>query len=442
MNTKRTFLFVLGLLILTALIGETSGDNVAPSTNPPKGLSAKKVPQFVNWGIDDGYGTDGLKFILSYFKNKKNPVGPNNNPLTFDGTPARISFYMNSSNLFNDSLFKVLVADGHELGNHTANHFNCGTATDLGDEYPPLNYDVQGWLKEMNTCTDSFVLVLGIPKSEVVGFRVPFLSYNQNCFKAIAQNNLIYDCTLHGGSENSSGASYNWPYTLDNSSPGEESSVGKHAGVWEVPTHYVVTSSGQKVTGLDYNMIEKKSWNGLEMNKSQYLGALKNTFNLRYDGNRAPMTFGAHCHYYGIQPDDTCPKITLKERQEVLTEFFDYVLSKPDVRVVPSKKIIDWMRNPVSLDQTPVLNNVKKTINKISLKQKSTNTIEVTVPSNGFYHCRLYSTSGKLVRTLIHANLTPGAYTFALYSFELPSGTYFVKLDCGKKSSVITFATL
>jgi hypothetical protein len=51
---------------------------------------------------------------------------------------------------------------------------------------------------------------------------------------------MVYDCSLHGGSMTSgTGFDFNWPYTLDNSSPGE-TNAGKHAGLWEIPVQAVV----------------------------------------------------------------------------------------------------------------------------------------------------------------------------------------------------------
>ena len=37
---------------------------------------------------------------------------------------------------------------------------------------------------------------------------------------------------------------------------------------------------------------------------------------------------------------------TMKERQEAIEEFLDYALSKKEVRVVPVKSILEWVRNP------------------------------------------------------------------------------------------------
>lgn len=432
---KKSFIILAVLFWLTSI---TFGDNVPPSTNPPGGLDPDNVPQFVNWGFDDGYGHNGIRFILDYFKDKTNPKGQNNNPLTFDGTPARVSFYFNSCNVTWDiALFKELISDGHELANHTANHFNGGNDDVSG--YPPQNYDVQEWLKEMNTCTDSFNLLLDIDKSKIVGFRVPFLSFNMNCFSAISQSDLVYDCTLHGNSTQSNPSNYNWPYTLDGGDPGQN--VGSHPGIWEVPTHCVKVN-GQPVSGLDFNMIEKSSWGGLEMSKAEFVNALKYMLDQRYNGNRAPMTFGAHSHYYGKQDDDDCPNITMEQRQDAFTEFFDYALSLDDVRVVPSIAIIEWMRNPIGLDQTSIINNGNKKIQTLSINIKNAGTIEFSIPSAGIYTCRLFSMNGKLIRTLTQTYLTPGSYTLPIPTNEISAGSYFIKLEGIKDSRVLKFATM
>ncbi len=425
-------------LIISALFfwltSITFGDNVPPSKNPPEGLDPDNVPQFVNWGFDDGYGYDGIRFILDYFKDKTNPVGPSNNPLTFDGTPARVSFYINSSNVEGEEpLFKELIADGHEVANHTANHFNGGTDDVSG--FPPHDFDVQGWLNEINNCTDSLHLFTGIDKSKVVGFRVPFLSFNLDCYSALSQSSLVYDCSLHGDSWQGNPSNLNWPYTLNSGDPGQN--VGTHPGFWEVPTHYVDGT----ITGLDFNMIEKSSWGGLEMSKTEFVNKLKYMLDQRYNGNRAPMTFGAHCHYYGQQDEDNVPNMTLQQRQDAFAEFFDYALSLDDVRVVPTIAIIEWMRNPIGLDQTPIIANTEKTAQSLSLLINS-NTIRLAVPADDFYTCRLYTVNGKLIKTIAEGYYLKGSYSLPLSKRDLAPGSYFVKLKGSNESRTLKIVSM
>lgn len=427
-------------VVFFGLTSMTFGDNVPPSTDPPGGLDPENVPQFVNWGFDDNYGTGGIQFILDYFKDKTNPVGPNNNPLTYDGTPARVVFYITSEYSYNRALFQRMIAEGHEIGNHTVKHENGGNIF-VSDEYPIKNYSVSEWEAEMNGCTNFLVNQVGAKEEDIWGFRIPFLSYNENCFKAIKRVGLVYDCSLHGGSEHTGADNYNWPYTMDGSSPGQ-TDAGYHAGVWQIPTHYCVRPSGQIITGLDFNMIDRIDWGAAGMSKSEFLGTLKKTFDMRYNGNRAPFTFGAHSHYYGLDSDDECPNMTIEDRRSALAEFFDYVLSKPDVRVVPTKAIITWMRNPVGLDQTPIATNVSQKSKKLLLHIKNMKNIEFTIPRYGFFGCRLFSTTGKLIRTLTDTYLAPGSYTLPIPANEISAGTYFIKLEGGKDSKVVRFVLL
>jgi hypothetical protein len=43
------------------------------------------------------------------------------------------------------------------------------------------------------------------------------------------------------------------------------------------------------------------------------------------------------------------PNATAEQRQKAVEDFIDYALSKPQVRFVSNKQILDWVRNPVPL---------------------------------------------------------------------------------------------
>jgi len=44
------------------------------------------------------------------------------------------------------------------------------------------------------------------------------------------------------------------------------------------------------------------------------------------------------------------PIATLVERQQAIDEFLRYALTFPEVRVVSTKSVLDWIRNPVPLN--------------------------------------------------------------------------------------------
>ena len=96
------------ILVILAVIGiaftdvfAIGGDydysyNVAPSRNPPGGLSSSEVPQFIVIGSDDNASEAGLKWLLDYMEGKKNPKSSSNNPLTYDGEQISVSLYNNT----------------------------------------------------------------------------------------------------------------------------------------------------------------------------------------------------------------------------------------------------------------------------------------------------------------------------------------------------------
>ena len=81
----------------------------------------------------------------------------------------------------------------------------------------------------------------------------------------------------------------------------------------------------------------------------EVVATLKYTLDLRLEGNRAPFMFGAHSDTYSSEGEST-PGATLEERQEAIEEFIQYALEKPEVRIVPIRDILSWMRDPKPLE--------------------------------------------------------------------------------------------
>ena len=429
MFSKKCFI-VLAMVFWLSPVGFS--DDVPPSTSPPGGLSPQNVPQFVNIGFDDNACDDGMIWVMELFRDKTNPVGINNNPLTYDGSPCRVVFYCTSS--YGDWMKNIWIQakqEGHEIGNHSVNH-DCTES-----------WSYNQWENEIDSCNNWLKINLDMTSEDLWGFRTPFLAFNTNTFSAVKDCGIIYDCTLNGGSATGNGTNYNWPYTLDGGSPGQSS--GSHPGLWEVPTHHVIISGGDKQTGLDYNMWVKTSLGGSAMTKNQFVSTLKNTLDLRYNNNRAPFTFGAHSDYYSPTNNDAneaCPNATCQDRRDALAEFIEYALSKPDVRIVTTIDIIKWMRNPVGLDQTPVIANTEKPVRSLSLSAIGSNIIKISFPSNDFYACKLYGVNGKLIKTIAEGYYIKGSYTLPLAKRDLAPGSYFVKLKGSNESRTLKIVSM
>ncbi len=367
----------------------TGNDNVAPSASPPCGLTSSQVPQFVSIGFDDNAysgldgsnGTGGLSWSTTMARARQNP----------DGSPVHFSYYMTSiymdqwqseSPTYVKRAWRTALTDGHEIGNHTQGHQH-GSAFSLAQ-----------WRTEVQSCINSLTKPfdpnevnfspdptkgIGATAAQIVGFRTPFLEYNDATLSAVKELGFQYDCSIEDGYQwDQDGSDYLWPYTLDNGSPGHEvlvewgsrTPISPHPGLWELPVHPVIVPpddkcalygvpsglrarlqarqswfdvQGGKITGFDYNL-----WVSFAMTKAEFLATLKYTLDQRLAGNRAPFMFGAHTDYYSSKYT-AVPNATLAERQAAIQEFLDYAISKPVVRVRSNQEILSWVRNPVPL---------------------------------------------------------------------------------------------
>ena len=395
--------------------------NRKPSQLPPNGLDVKKVPQLMSFAFDDnaysGYeesgAKGGMKFIFDTFESFKNPQGKGNKN-TFDGEKYKVTLYFKGNNAIkndreDDSLVKKIVHEGyergHEIGCHTFTHPE-GLKFDWDTE-PPQRIDnlfLDDWLKEMKACinlltkpynpdakagdTDSG---MGIKREDIVGFRTPYLSYNEYVFEALEQLKFKYDATIEEGWQaDQDGSNFLWPYTLDEGSPGDEyvakaqygrsePFVKKHPGLWVLPSYVLIippdelcekygTAKGArtrakeaddgldladgKITGMDWNIFFQYF-----MTKEDALATMKYSFDLRYHGNRCPFTFGMHTDIYSDKYDiydlegDEKERIraNAEERRWVVVEFLKYISALPDCRVTTAENVMKYLENPTEL---------------------------------------------------------------------------------------------
>ncbi len=381
-----------------------------PSQNPPGGLKPETVPQFVCFGFDDnsysGYpgsgGDGGMTWAIQAFENRTNP----------DGTPCRSSFYCPSKyidatmdNSDNDSLvresWRKAYAAGHEIGLHTHTHPHGSNVA--WDEDPPVWNDVMGvddWLPEIEkniqfltrpytpTTSDPDDWGPGVDPDDLVGFRTPFLEFNNPTFEVLQKiGTILYDCSIEEGfQQGQDGTNFLWPYQLDKGSPVSEATftssfsgreiIGSFPGLWEMPAYcmfapddaqcekydlkpgfrdelqkridYFDPDDG-KITGFDWNL-----WMEYRMSRLEVEAVLKHTLDLRLKGNRAPFLIGLHSDIYSSKykennNDDSLMVEEYREAQKAIENFIDYALSKKVVWIVPAKSVIAWMKEPKPL---------------------------------------------------------------------------------------------
>ena len=344
----------------------TGNDNVPASRNPPGNLPPEKVPLFVSLGFDDNPSSEAVHWVMSAFADLKNPPG-SGNARTYDGTPARASFYHTSTFAGQaQGAWRAAHQAGFETGNHTASHRHGGTSGE--------NFSQATWASEIGRCNDALRTGVGVPT--VHGFRTPFLEYNAHVFPAIKAAGFWYDCSVQEGTDpDQDGTNFFWPYTLDRGSPGHATDrrlvpiTSWPAGLWEMPVYRVIvpdddaavrhglrpglrarlaamgrtfTAANPKISGLDYNL-----WS-YGLSRAEFVATLKHSLDLRRRGNRAPFLFGMHSDLY-INGDPQ-PGASFAERRQAVVEFLRYAVGLPEVRVVTTKAVLDWVRNPVPLD--------------------------------------------------------------------------------------------
>jgi peptidoglycan/xylan/chitin deacetylase (PgdA/CDA1 family) len=353
---------------------------------PPVG----EHPQLVALTFDDNFGlaapgaVGGVNDLVELFRGRTNA----------DGTAAHATFFHTSIYVVdeaevvlggmpgedrggrNRAAWTAAFEDGHEAADHTVNHFNGGVVPlDPDPCCQARDWDAAAWRDEIAGCRDALGAI-GARPEDVTGFRAPFLGYNDHLFEALTDLGFAYDSSLPNCfADDEDGTNCSWPYELADGSPDLEvvarkfpdftfPEVTSHPGVWELPPTTLVIppdlrdkvtaraplpypslyepSSG-KIAGLDYTLLIDAGLTGDEM-----ATVLEHNLDLHLAGNRAPLIFVAHAHLYAFSsasdnPDT--PSLEVRdERMRALARFVDHALSKPEVRLVATREVLEYVR--------------------------------------------------------------------------------------------------
>ncbi|KAL4514928.1 hypothetical protein Ndes2526A_g03722 [Nannochloris sp. 'desiccata'] len=293
-----------------------------PSISAPGNIPAAELPQFVLITHDDAISAISDRAVRSITDGHKNPNGCN--------VPA--TWFVNQVGT-DCKLAKTLWEQNHELALHTVNHAQ-------------LNPTLKGIEEEMMGVRTFLNTQCGIPLTDLVGFRSPYLIHNPTVRGLLAKNNILYDSTINefvGEMSYTSKTFANrlYPYTFDNGIPqycnwtfpeGQCTQTEKYPGLWEVPMWnlpYDTVNTHLKA----YTMDPDKGFGG------DLLTTFKTNFDQAYNGNRAPFPIFVHAPWF------------TPERTAKTNEFIDYALSKPNVYFVTVRQMLDWMANPVPASQ-------------------------------------------------------------------------------------------
>ncbi len=303
------FVFALSVSAYTCL--NTGPDSHCASPEAPGGLQTNETPQFIVITFDDALHQPAFDYtekLLGY--GHQNP----------NGAPIPATYFI-STEYTDFHIVQRRYAQGCEIGVHTMSHT---TST---------NTDYDTWLAEITGCKQTISDLANIPLDEIVGFRAPFLQYNDASFNVLSDNGFLYESSITEkfGGLSADGSSYIWPYTLDNLGA-QSHDVGtaperEYPGFWEIPmwTYY---TNGVQMNSMDY-----------PGGYSELLSMFKNNFDLRYAGNRAPI--GVFLHPGWLSEDS---------HADALNDFLTWALAKEGVWVVTNHQLIQWMKDPQTIN--------------------------------------------------------------------------------------------
>ncbi|HEY4104704.1 MAG TPA: hypothetical protein VGM44_12475 [Polyangiaceae bacterium] len=357
---------------------------LAWSESPPAQFLPAEAPQFVAVTFDDNFISGlgdtkgGMTFVTDLLRDKLNPPG-NGTVGTFDGTPVRTTFFFTSLYIETDdgnrTAWRTAVTDGHEPADHTVHHSD-GT-----------EFSADDWQTEIGGCVNELTspdIGIGIAVSDVIGFRSPYLAYNPNLVPTLQSDHFVYDSSVQSCfQDDENGTNCAWPYTLDAGSPDavtitdkfQRPGLSTNPGFIEFPIPALIVPSDDiapqygitpglrdrippamplpsfyekatgKIAGLDATLFVDAG-----LTASEVLGVLKYNLDLHLQGNRSPLVFVAHSHIYADNYTAAANALSVSDRQNAISSFIDYALTKPEVRMRPLRDLVNWLNAPTPLN--------------------------------------------------------------------------------------------
>lgn len=242
-----------------------------------------------------------------------------------DGSPVAFTFYVSTENC-NFWQIHELHAAGHEIAAHTVTHTTS------------RHTSLETWVREIDGCREILHRLAGIPLEDIRGFRAPYLGYNADTFEALSLLGFNYDSSVTEapGIHSLDNANYIWPYTLHNSIQQNtwtgDPPTKPYPDLFQVPMWMLL---GENNTS--HNMDPSGS-------REELLELFQSNLLARYHGNRAPMGIWLHASQW--LPND--------DNVSAMNDFLEWALQMPDVWVVGTSSLVDWMKNPVSAEQALV----------------------------------------------------------------------------------------
>lgn len=308
----------------------------ASQTSPLPGNSTR-TPQFMLLTHDDSTAALSTSLFAEAVGATKNPNGCTL-PVTY--------FTMEGGS--DCDVIKQRWQAGDEIAGHSITH------QPMDSKFANTEKEIIGtrqWL--INTC--------GIPAEDVVGWRSPYLVNNPTHRQSLVKGGYKYDSTINEhwpdqrltNSEpetvSPNGANRLWPYTMDYGIAQNCQWTGnvcnpdeKYPGLWEIPVWNIQTDNyPDNAYALDPCSTDIPYTAGTKTPlPCDIFTLLKDNFDKAYSGNRAPVPLFFHS-----------PWLSQPNTMKALQKFIAYATEKKDVYFVTMRQLMEWMQNPVDVDQ-------------------------------------------------------------------------------------------
>ena len=282
-------------------------------------LPRPNISQIVYFGFDDELDYNAYQYLETLFPLER--TNPNNCSVSYT------LFVMDKGTDYN--LVQNLYRRGVEIASHSIDHPSDITTKEQVERH--------AMVQKQNLAAKS-----GIPLTEIVGWRSPFLKTVGDTQATVLQGlGYTYDASYTfirrpiWGRPDESNKNV-WPFTADfgwglpcNIPP---CVWNPHKGFWFVPVN-AMWYNGTICSFADF--CDSPVTMPTEQDVFQYL---MDNFDNSYYGNRAP--FGVHLHARWFKD----PK-----NLRAVERFLDEILSRGDVYVISIKQMLDWMKSPTDM---------------------------------------------------------------------------------------------
>jgi len=242
-----------------------------------------------------------------------------------NGCPIHGTFYV-SHEYTNYAMVNKLWNQGHEISVHSITHRTP-------ESWWEGNATIEDWFDEMVGQANIINRFGGVKMEDIRGLRVPYLKPGWNRqFLMMKEFGFVYDSSIPAPMSDPP----LWPYTLDYKIP--HKCIGRRKcpsrsfpGIWELPLNQLVFE--------EYGCAFVDSCPPY-FSQDEIFDIFMVNFQRHYSSNRAPLGLYFHSTWF----ED-------KKNRKAFRKFLEEMVSRPDVYIVNSWEVIQWMRNPTPQSQ-------------------------------------------------------------------------------------------